>query len=44
MKKSLKSKRAIANSNKIMAYGTFEGGCFGSSCYPNVCKTNPCSK
>ena len=41
MKRSLKSKKAIAKFNK-MAYGTFEGGCFQNGCYPNVCKTNPC--
>ena len=42
MKKTLKSKKVIAKFNKIMAYGTFEGGCFGGSCYLNDCKTNPC--
>lgn len=42
MKRSLKSKKIIAKFNKIMAYGTFESGCFGASCYLSDCKTNPC--
>lgn len=42
MKRTLKSKKSIAKHSKIMAYGTFEGGCFGQSCYPVVCHTNPC--
>lgn len=42
MKRVLKSKRLVAKHNKVIAYGTFEGGCYGSSCYTTVCKTNPC--
>ena len=42
MKKCLKSKKINANFSKIMAYGTYEGGCFGASCYTETCKTNPC--
>lgn len=42
MKRILKSKRNISRHYKVVAYGTYEGGCFGASCYVNDCKTNPC--
>ena len=40
MKKVLKSKRQYRKNNEILAYGTYEGGCYGKNCFITSCQTD----